>query len=183
MGNQDRALLAFGRREGEIIQFAYTVPDVDASMAQYVDRFGVGPWFRRGPFSPPHAVYRGEPTAMAITIARAFSGNTMIELIQQHDDLPSVYQETIEQRGHGFHHWAIGTRDVEREIERFAQDGYPVVFEDRVPSGARIIYVDASAELPGMIELIEMNDAQEALYEGFYRAAVDWDGEDPIREG
>jgi hypothetical protein len=34
-----------------------------------------------------------------------------------------------------------------------------------------------------MIEILELNDAQRALYDGFYRAALDWDGTDPVREG
>lgn len=175
--------LRFGRPLGEIIQFAYTVADVDAAVRLYVERFGVGPWYRRGPFTPPHARYRGEPAQLTITLARAFHGDTMIEVIQQHDDSPSVFRERIDKVGYGFHHWAIATRDIEGDIARFAADGYPVAFEDQVPSGARIVYVDATAELPGMIELIEMNDVQEQMYERFHRAAADWDGGDPIREG
>jgi Glyoxalase/Bleomycin resistance protein/Dioxygenase superfamily len=169
----------FGRGAGEVIQYAYTVPDVTAAMGLYTSRFGVGPWFRRGPFTPPAARYRGAPCPMTITLARAFAGDSMIELIQQHDDSPSVFTE----RGYGFHHWAIGTRDIDAEINRFAAHGYPVAFEDQVPSGARIVYVDATADLPGMIELIEMNSEQEAMYVRFREAAADWDGADPVREG
>jgi Glyoxalase/Bleomycin resistance protein/Dioxygenase superfamily len=174
-----RPVFAFGRPPGEVIQYAYTVPDVSAAIDVYVSRLGVGPWFRRGPFTPPAARYRGKPCQMTITLARAFAGDSMIELIQQHDDTPSVFTE----RGHGFHHWAIGTRDVDAEIRRFAGHGYLVAFEDRVPSGARIVYVDATAELPGMIEIIEMNEGQEAMYARFREAAAAWDGTDPVREG
>jgi hypothetical protein len=175
--------LAFGRLLGQVVQFAYTVPDLDAAMTRYVDVLGVGPWFRRGPFSPPAARYRGEPTAIELSLGRAFTGDTMIELIQQHNEAPSVFRETIARQGYGFHHWAITTRDPAAEVARLASYGYPVVFEDQVPSGARVVYVDATAELPGMIEILEMNEAQEALYEGFHRAAATWDGTDPIREG
>jgi Glyoxalase/Bleomycin resistance protein/Dioxygenase superfamily len=172
-------VFGFGRSAGEVIQYAYTVPDITAAMSVYTSRFGVGPWFRRGPFSPSAARYRGAPCPMTISLARVFAGDSMIELIQQHDDTPSVFNE----RGHGFHHWAIATRDIEADIRRFAADGYPVAFEDQVPSGARIVYVDATAELPGFIELIEMNADQEAMYVGFSVAAAAWDGTDPVREG
>lgn len=174
--------LPFGRRLGEVVQYAYTVADIDTSIDVYVERFGVGPWFKRGPFTPPAAKYLGETTGLTITLARAFAGNTMIELIQQHDDGPSVYRKVIE-AGHGFHHWAIGTHDADVEIERFGKAGYPVVFEDVVPSGARVVYVDATSELPGMIEILEMNEIQQQLYDGFYRASVDWDGTEPVRIG
>lgn len=176
------ASLPFGRAIGTIIQYAYTVADIGQSMAIYTERFGVGPWYRRGPFTPPNARYRGEFTGLTISLARAFAGDTMIELIQQHDDGPSVYRRVIE-RGHGFHHWAVGVDDVDAQIARFAEAGYPAVFEDRTPNGARVVYVDATAELPGMIELLEMNEPTRDLYAGFHRAAAHWDGTDPVREG
>jgi Glyoxalase/Bleomycin resistance protein/Dioxygenase superfamily len=175
-------VLPFGRKLGEVIQYAYTVADIEASIAVYVDRLGVGPWFVRGPFTPPQARYLGETTGLTITLARAFAGDTMIELIQQHDDGPSVYRTVIE-RGHGFHHWAIGTRDADLDIARFAELGYPLVFEDVVPSGARVSYVDATSELPGMIEILEMNDVLRELYGHFHQASVSWDGTDPVRVG
>ncbi len=33
-----------------------------------------------------------------------------------------------------------------------------------------------------MIELIEMNEATEKLFTGFYQASIGWDGRDPIRK-
>jgi hypothetical protein len=42
---------------------------------------------------------------------------------------------------------------------------------------ARIVYVDA------MIEIIEMNQGQEAMYARFRTAALAWDGTAPVREG
>jgi hypothetical protein len=173
--------LAFGRPPGTVIQYAYTVADIDVSISLYVDRFRVGPWFVRGPFTPPLARYRGRPAQMTITLARAFAGDTMIELIQQHDESPSIYREVIERRGHGFHHFAIGTLD--RDLDRFAAMNYPVAFEDRVPSGARVVYVDSTADLPGFIEVIEMNDAMQQMYAMFRDEAAGWDGTNPIRLG
>jgi Glyoxalase/Bleomycin resistance protein/Dioxygenase superfamily len=175
--------LAFGRPAGAVIQYAYTVADIHASIRRYVDLFRVGPWFVRGPFTPPLARYRDQPAQMTITLARAFAGDTMIELIQQHDDGPSVYREMIERRGHGFHHFAIGTLHLEQDLDRFAAMNYPVAFEDRVPSGARVVYVDSTADLPGFIEIIEMNDAMQQMYTMFHDEALTWDGTDPIRLG
>jgi hypothetical protein len=169
----------FGRLPGTVIQYAYTVPDLAPAIDRYVTRFAAGPWFVRGPFTPPLARHRGSPVSLTISLARCFAGDSMIELIQQHDDTPSVFTE----RPHGFHHWAVGVRDLNAAIARYAEFGYPVAFSDVVPSGARIVYVDATADLPGMIELIEMNVQQEDMYTAFRNAALDWDGTDPVREG
>jgi hypothetical protein len=100
----------------------------------------------------------------------------MIELIEQHDDQPSVYRETVEKRGHGFHHWAIGARDFDAAVARYNAMGYPVVFSDISPRGVRVNYVDTSADMPGMLEIIELTADVEAQYQRMYEASKSWDG-------
>jgi hypothetical protein len=173
----------FGAPHGAIIQFAYTVADIEQGMAEYGRRLGVGPWFVLGPFTPAQGIYRGRPNPIRLTLAVAFTGTTMIELIQQHDDLPSVYREVVEKRGHGFHHWAIGSRDFDADVARYRDQGLEIAFSDTSPRGARVVYVDISAEMPGMLEIIEMTPGLEARYTTFQQASVDWDGRDPVRPG
>jgi methylmalonyl-CoA/ethylmalonyl-CoA epimerase len=174
-------LLAWGQPLDAIVQFAYVVDDVDEAATLYVDRLGIGPWLVRGPFQPPEGRYRGRPTAATFEIAHAFSGRMMIELIAQHDDSPSVFNERPVPDRYGFHHWARLTKRFDEEVARYAALGYEQAFSDRLPSGSRVVYLDAGRDLPGMIELLEHTEAQEQVYDEFYRAAVDWDGSDPIR--
>ncbi len=173
--------LAFGQPLGGIIQVAYVVADIQAAMREFTARLNIGPWFVSGPFVPPEGVYRGRPTDIRLTLALGFSGHMSFELIQQHDDKPSVYREVIERRGYGFHHWALAIDDLDREIAAYAAGGYAVAFSDRSPRGARIAYVDTSRDLPGMIELIELTAQAEAKYAEIHRASVGWDGRDPVR--
>ena len=51
----------------------------------------------------------------------------------------------------------------------------------RVPSGGRVAYMDTTAQLPGFVELIELGGAFEPVFNGFYRASIGWDGQDPVR--
>ena len=102
------ALLAWGQPDGGVTQFAYFVEDIEAAAADFTARLGVGPWFVRGPFQPD-ARLRGEPNQPVISLARGFSGHAMFELVQQHDDGPSVFHEHGGPRHYGFHHWAIVT--------------------------------------------------------------------------
>ncbi|WP_199434767.1 VOC family protein [Qaidamihabitans albus] len=173
----------FGQPVGGLVQYAYTVDDVRAAMTAWTTRLGVGPWFVRGPFISPTARYRGDPTDVRLTLARTFSGHAMIELVQQHCASPSVYRELIDQRGHGFHHWGIGTHDLDTEVARYRDEGHEVAFSDTLPSGARVTYVDTTSVLPGMVELIEMSPKQEATYTRIYLASVGWDGTEAVREG
>jgi hypothetical protein len=175
--------LVFGQPAGGIFQFAYTVPDVQEAIHGYLAALKVGPWFVRGPFKPPAGLYRGEPTELVVTLARAFDGQVMIELVQQHNDVPSVYHPQGAPRRYGFHHFARLTPTMDADIEGYRALGYDEVYSDRLPSGARIVYVDSTPQLPGMIELIELTDAQARSYARLYQAALGWDGTDPVREG
>jgi hypothetical protein len=173
--------LSYGQPLGAITQFAYVVDSIERASADFTGRLGLGPWFVRGPFRPPAGRYRGRPTRPLLSLARAFAGHAMVELIEQHDDSPSVYHEREGPRTYGFHHWAIVTGNFEADLRRYSALGYEEAYADLLPSGSRVVYLDTRSDLPGMIELIEHTDAQERVYDEIFRASVGWDGRDPLR--
>lgn len=63
------------------------------------------------------------------------------------------------ERGCGFHHWESGARI----------------------SVAASPYMDTTAQLPGIVELIELGADFEPMFTGFYRASLGWDGKLPVR--
>ncbi len=138
----------FGQPVQGIIQIAYTTADIHRTMDHYVKSMGVGPWFLIEHFPGSEKHYRGVPTDLDISLAMAFSGHTLIEVIQQHDDVPSVYRDLVDKRGHGFHHWGVGTRSFEADVERYRGMGYAEAFSCVTPVGDRVAYMDASADLP-----------------------------------
>jgi catechol 2,3-dioxygenase-like lactoylglutathione lyase family enzyme len=172
-------LLNYGQPLNGVTQFAFFVPDLEKAIARHVESWGIGPWFIIGPFCPPHHLYRGQRSGLTISLALAFSGGMMVELIQQHDDGPSPYRDTLGQ-GFGFHHIAVTTDRFDRELERYGALGYEQVFSD-VLQGGRIAYVDTTRDLPGMTELIEYTPTAEARQTRVQRASQEWDGKDPIR--
>jgi len=163
------------------MQTAFVVESVERSMKDFTGRLNIGPWFVTVPFIPAAGRYRGMPTDVRLTLAVTFAGHMMLELIEQHDDAPSVYREVVERRGYGFHHWAISTDDLDRAAETYRLRGYQAAFTDISPRGARIAYIDTTRDLPGMIELIEITDSVEQKYDAIYRASADWDGSAPMR--
>src|ERR1700733_8591276 len=168
---------SFGPRDNSIIQLGYSVADIEKEMRRYSELLHVGPWFLIGPFVPPKGRYRGTPTKAHFSLALAYSGEMQVELIQQHDEEPSVFRETLKARGaHGFHHWGIGVRDFEKAEAHYRSLGYAEAFSDTAPMGFRVVYFDTSRDLPGMLEVIEMNAAAEQGFHTMYRAAHEWDG-------
>jgi len=174
-------LLNYGQPFNGVMQFSYVVGSVRESIDRFLKVHRVGPWFLAEAISPPNCRYRGRPTNLSLSLALAFSGSIMIELIQQHDREPSVFMETLERVGHGFHHFAVVTRDYQLEVERYLAAGYAMAF-DAVIQGGRVSYFDTSKDMPGMTELIEWTPAAEARQTRIQRASQEWEGSDPIRE-
>lgn len=175
------SLLNFGQPDDGIIQMAYVVKDIQRSMNQWVDQLNVGPWFLLDHFTGVDPLYRGQPSTADVAIAMGFAGHMMIELIQPNNNAPSVYRETIQGRGYGFHHWGIASKDFDRDVEKYRKGGAELAFLAKVPSGGRVAYMDTTEQLSAMVELIELGADFEPMFTGFYRASLGWDGKDRLR--
>ena len=170
-----------GQPANGIIQMAYVVKDIRKSMAQFTEQLKVGPWFLRERSSFAKQFYRGQPTTVEVSLAMGFAGSTMVELIQQHNDVPSVYRETIAKRGYGFHHWGVASDRFDETVTSYLAQGYEIGFAAEPMPGVHVAYVDTTANLPGMIEIIEMTPSVEAMFTSYYQASIGWDGGNPVR--
>ncbi len=171
----------FGQDIGRIIQTAYVVKDIRAAIDWWVTSAQTGPWFLLDSFLAEDHVYRGQKSTADVAIAMGFAGSMCIELIQPLDDQPSVYKETIDQRGYGFHHLGLAVADVDAEIEAYRAKGYAVAFRAGVPTGGAVAYLDNGVNDPGFLELIPGNAGMDEVFTRFWAASVNWDGKDPIR--
>ncbi len=171
----------FGQPDNGVIQMAYVVEDIHQAIEAWVTKLNVGPWFLLDEFTGIEPVYRGQPSAASVMLAMSFAGHMMVELIQERRKAPSVYRETIEKRGYGFHHWGVATTDFDESLKKYEAAGYGTAFLARVPTGGRIAYMDTTRDLPGMVELIELGAAFDEVFGRFHRASVAWDGKDPMR--
>jgi Glyoxalase/Bleomycin resistance protein/Dioxygenase superfamily len=175
------SLLGFGQPRNGIFQMAYVVEDIEASMRRWIDQLHVGPWFLLEHFTGVNGTYRGQRADADVALAMSHAGHMLVELIQLNDDKPSVWKEGIERFGHGFHHFGVGTLDYDAELAKHLEEGHELAFDCSVPTGGRVAYVDTTAELPGYVELIELDDATDTAFTRFYAASLAWDGSDPIR--
>jgi Glyoxalase/Bleomycin resistance protein/Dioxygenase superfamily len=174
-------MLGFGQQIGGIIQTAYVVEDIHASIEWWINDAKTGPWFLLESFWADDQVYRGAPSKADVAIAMGFAGSMCIELIQPKDNHSSVYRETVEARGYGFHHIGIGVADVDAELPAYEAKGYTLAFRANVPTGGAVAYLDGGAANPGFLELIPATPGMDDVFTKFWRASLDWDGRDPIR--
>ncbi len=173
--------LDFGQPDDGIMQMAYVVADIEAAIQSWIDNLGVGPWFLLDRFTGDDPVYRGQPAQGSAKLAMSFAGHMNVELIQPNDDLPSVYNEHIAVKGHGFHHFGMATDDYPADKAKYLAMGYELAFEAGVPTGGKVGYLDTNGALPGYIELIETSELMEAVFTNFWKQTIGWDRTVPIR--
>jgi hypothetical protein len=166
-----------------IMQVCYIVPDLQKAMREYAEFLGIGPWSVTEKFQPNNLLYRGQPVAPDVTIGMSYSGQLNFELIQQRDDTPSPYRDTLLKRGYGFHHWGVATSNFDRDLARYIERGIEVAFSMTLGSGIRLAYLDTTEHLDGMIELIEINDGVRSSFTRMFRAARSWDGKTLLAGG
>ena len=59
---------------GEIRQLGFVVEDIEAAMHHWATVIGVGPWFYAPRIPVQNFQYRGQPSAMVLSVALANSG-------------------------------------------------------------------------------------------------------------
>src|SRR5690606_17700124 len=96
---------------GAVRQIGYVVTDIESSMEHWA-RLGVGPWFYKEDVVSTEFRYYGKPSRLPrLSIALANSGGLQIELIQQRDDAPTLYLDSLARCGEGAQHVAYWTMD------------------------------------------------------------------------
>ena len=137
-----------------ITQMGYVVVDLEAAMAKWTDTLGVGPFTIIPHVAVDDGLYRGSPTQVDISVATADSGGIQLELIEQHNDVPSCYRDLFAKGEEGLHHVAIHTHDYDAEVARYETLGCPQAFGG-VFEGTRFVYMDTAPELGIMVEVVE----------------------------
>lgn len=174
--------LGYGQPMGGIAQTAFVVEDLHASVDRFIADMKAGPFFILDHFLVPGQSYRGTESTADITIAMGFAGHMLIELIQPLDNNPSVYKETIEKRGYGFHHFGIACADVDAASLDYQSRGYHEAFRASVPTGGEVVYLDNGTGAQwGFLELLPVTPGMDETFTRFWNASQGWDGSDPVR--
>lgn len=171
------------RFTGPVRQNGYVVRDVEASMRHWVDVLGVGPFFYIEKVPVDWFRHRGVAYDIDLSIALANSGDLQIELIQQRNDVPSLYREFAARHGEGLQHMSWWSTTYQADYDAALARGLTVGHEGQIngPNG-RFVYFDTDQTHPGtVVELSDVSGTKMRFFDHIRRAAVDWDGSDPIR--
>jgi hypothetical protein len=176
------------RRFGEIRQIAFVVTDIDVAMSYWSGTLGIGPFFIKRSITLAAFRYKGvEATSPTISIALANSGSLQIELIEQHDDTPSIYRDFLAAGRSGLQHVSAWVTCAEFDVLRatLIDEGLSLAQEGTIAaSGTRLAYYSTADMADGVIyEVSDLMDSRHiARVQFIEEAARRWDGTDPVRE-
>ncbi len=166
---------------GQVFQLAYLPRDFGAALRFWTESMGAGPFFRRSRLSFPSMRYRGAPSGAVFSVAIGYWGDTQIELIEQHNDAPSVYRDFLDAGGEGLHHVCIAVDDIDAARDACRTAGMAIEQEIDWPGGGAI-YVDTGGGQGTMVEMITYAPGMRERFERMRAAHRDWDGSDPLRD-
>ncbi len=162
-------------------QVAYVVKDMDSALKYWTEVLKVGPFFMLEHAPLDNQRYRGGESNADVTIALGNSGALQVELIMCENDAPSVYREFLDAGRVGVHHFGMMPENFEKTCELYRSLGHEAAFECTI-GDAPLVYFDTVASVGHFIELWDNNDIYKDLFDIIEKAAVGWDGSDPVRK-
>jgi hypothetical protein len=166
--------------EGPIRQIGYIVRDLDAAMRSWC-ALGVGPWYTVRDFHMERCRYRGELCEPTMSVAFANSGPMQIELLQQHDDGPSIFREFLDAHGEGYNQLSWWATDFDAVLGRAEAAGWRLVFSN-MDAEIRFALYELDTKISPVVEVTELTDLNRGLFDMVRDAALDWDGvTEPVR--
>ena len=127
-----------------IFQYAYLVNDLDEGIERWHKLMGAAPWFCARHHQCDEFSYRGTNQEADVSYAFAYCGETQIQLIQQHDDTPSIYRDMFAAGEEGFHHIGTLVSDFPAERQRLLDMGFDIGTE-LYADGVNAAYFDTRA--------------------------------------
>jgi methylmalonyl-CoA/ethylmalonyl-CoA epimerase len=163
---------------GPIFQVAYVEVDFERAVSSWA-ALGVGPFFAAQHVKVPYD-YHGKKLEAELTLAFSYWGDMQIEIIQQHDDVPSVYREWMDGSQSGIHHVCILVDDIADIRGRCAGAGLRIDQQTSTAS-ADIIYTRMPHGGSHFVEFAQYAPGTGALFEKIKNECASWDGTNPIR--
>jgi methylmalonyl-CoA/ethylmalonyl-CoA epimerase len=162
---------------GPVMQNAFLVDDLEATLDYWINKMGVGPFYLFSHVEFREVFFRGgSGRNIDMSAAIAYWGDMQIEFIQQHNDAPSIYTEFKNKGCSGMQHMGVLTDDLDAHLARLAPSGIVPIQWGSMPTGMRFAYVSSDYHPGAMIELIEPGPILGDYFNMMKQAAERWDG-------
>lgn len=108
----------------------------------------------------------------------------MVEFVQQNNPGPSAFHDLYPEGSgrFGLHHVALIVERLADVVRHYESAGFATALHGTMNDGFEFVMIDTVAKYGHMIELYEGADSLVGFYDFVRKAALGFDGTDPIRQ-
>lgn len=144
--------------KGGIAQLAILVKDLEGTVENYWNMFGIGPWqfYTYGKPLVKQMSYHGRPAEYKMRLALAQIGPMRIELIEVQEGA-SIYADFIKEHGYGVHHFGLLVEDMNAALAQASSAGFDMIQDGSgfgLHGDGHYAYLDTEESLGVTLELI-----------------------------
>jgi methylmalonyl-CoA/ethylmalonyl-CoA epimerase len=138
-----------------ITQVGIIVQDIEAKARAWAEVLGlpVPEIMITDTYERAQTEYKGQPSNARAKLAFFHLGQVDLELIEPVGE-PSTWQDQLEEHGDSLHHIAFEIKGMSDTVAYLEAKGLPLVQRGEYPGG-RYAYVNGSAQLGAILELLE----------------------------
>ncbi len=127
----------------KIAHIGLVVNDVQQTAANYVEKYGIGPWsiYDCNPDNIQELEVYGQKRKSRFLLAACFLDDIGIELIQPMDD-KSIYYDFLKKNGENLHHIGYETEDYGKTLDYLKSKGLEVSMKGNFFGGNDFSYID-----------------------------------------
>ena len=139
-----------------LVHVAIVVGDIEARLHAWAEILGlpVPQIIITDTVDVAHTEYQGKPSQARAKIASFRLGQAAVELIEPIDG-PSTWKDQLDRHGDSLQHLAFRIEGMDEKVAHLEAKGMPLVQQGDF-KGGRYVYVDGSAQLGTMLELMEI---------------------------
>ncbi len=151
------------------------VPDLQDAMPHWARTLGAGPFVCFPHMALRDCEYRGRRIQPDVSMAAAFCGDTIIELVQQHDADESPWRDASATVAGGAPLPSIVVTDFDASSKYYESQGLPCIGRGAFAFGARFAFIDARETLGTLLQVVERHFVLTQTLEKMRTAHRDWD--------
>ena len=170
------------KKFGPIMQMGFIVEDMDIAIDFWTKKMNVGPFIKLEGIELIDQYYKGKPADLDFSGALSYSGSMQIELIKQHCDTPSLYNEYVNNEKGWLHHLCCLTQDIENDIRILESQGYINLQGGKTQDNGQFAYLDTPERERPIFELTQLSEGGLTFFAMIEEAAKNWDKKTTLME-
>ena len=167
---------------GPMMQMAFVVDDFDEPIDFWTKKMNIGPFFKLEHLDVKDVYYMNKPTNLDFSVAIAYTGSMQIELVNQHCDTPSIYNEYVNNEKGSLHHLCTLTNDIENDIRILESQGYINLQGGKTQDDGKFAYLNTEDKEGPIIEIAQLSEAGLGFFDVMHEASKKWDKKTPVME-